>query len=96
MWLLYFLWEVLRDFLIWGFAAKRILRWLTPHVPTLARLRAEHRRYVLAQIASQSGEERGVSERDASCSVPLSIRRLPLMRRIELEFSLWLWGGALK
>ena len=95
MWFLNFALEVFKDFLIWGFLAKRVLRWLTPRVAFLARLRAEHERYVAAQIASQPGEEREGGQRTAGC-YPVLIRNLPLMRRVQLHFCLWLWGGALK
>ena len=96
MWLLDFLWEILRDFLVWGFMAKRVLRWLTPRFGPLARLRAQHERYLLKQIAGQSGRRlrEGAEVKVGFTARPVS--RLILLRRLQLEFSLWLWGGALK
>ena len=95
MWFLDFLWEILRDFLIWGFLTKRVLRWLAPRLPLLARLRAQHEEYIRKQIAGQSGRLReGEQVKVGFTARPVD--NLPLMRRIQLEFCLWLWGGALK
>lgn len=96
MWLLDFFWDVFRDFLIWGLLAKRVLRWLTPRVAPLARLRAQHEQYLLKQIAGQSGRRlrEGAEVKVGFTARPVS--RLITLRRLQLEFSLWLWGGALK
>lgn len=94
-WLLDFLWGILQDFLVWGFLAKRVLRWLTPRSSLLARLRAQHEEYIDDQLSSQRGNGRDISSRNAS-TYSRSTDRLPLKRQIELHFSLWLWGGALK
>ena len=95
MWFLDFLWEVLRDFLVWGLLAKRVLRWLTPRITLLARLRVEHEEYLSKQIAGQSGNLREGEEVKVGFTAR-PVDRLVPMRRIQLQFCLWLWGGALK
>ena len=74
---------------------RRLLLKADPLLP-LSWLKMRHESYLAAQLKAQAAKQgRGVSSRDCGW-IPKPKGSLPLVRKAELKFGLWLWGGLIK